>query len=169
MKRICVIGNSGGGKSTLARRIAAREQLPYFEIDAFLWLPGWKVAPAETYDRELTRILASDAWVLDGVGTTPSIAPRLERATDIVLVDLPLWVHFWLAADRQTAWALGKIDHPPAGMQVRPPTEGLFRNMWMIDQELMPIIRKMVEIEEARGKKVARITSLEELEASYAT
>jgi adenylate kinase family enzyme len=38
--RIAVIGNSGGGKSVLARRLAFELQLPYVEVDSLLWLPG---------------------------------------------------------------------------------------------------------------------------------
>lgn len=33
----------------------------------------------------------------------PYVAARLERATEIVVIDLPLWMHFWLAAERQIA------------------------------------------------------------------
>lgn len=45
MSRIVVIGNSGGGKSALARPLAARRGVPYVEIDKFLWRPGWQWAP----------------------------------------------------------------------------------------------------------------------------
>lgn len=45
MQRVSVIGNSGGGKSVLARRIAARYGLPYIEIDRILWRQGWRLAP----------------------------------------------------------------------------------------------------------------------------
>jgi adenylate kinase family enzyme len=41
MERIAVIGNAGGGKSTLARALASRRRLPYVEIDALLWRGGW--------------------------------------------------------------------------------------------------------------------------------
>ena len=36
--RIVVIGNSGGGKSVLARRIAAGLGLPCTEVDAILYI-----------------------------------------------------------------------------------------------------------------------------------
>jgi adenylate kinase family enzyme len=36
MQRIAVIGNAGGGKSTLARALAIRRGLPYVEIDTLL-------------------------------------------------------------------------------------------------------------------------------------
>jgi len=42
--RIMVIGNSGGGKTTLSLQIAARFDLEYLSLDRDVrWLPGWKV------------------------------------------------------------------------------------------------------------------------------
>jgi adenylate kinase family enzyme len=40
MQRIVVIGNSAGGKSTLARALAKRRDLPCIELDGILWQPG---------------------------------------------------------------------------------------------------------------------------------
>ena len=45
----------------------------------------------------------------------------------IVLIDLPLWVHFWRAAERRIAWTRGKADAVPAGHPEPPPTEELFK------------------------------------------
>ncbi|HEX3536176.1 MAG TPA: hypothetical protein VHU15_05370 [Stellaceae bacterium] len=44
MQRVAVIGNSGGGKSVLARRIVARFALPYVEIDRVYGgrVGGWR-------------------------------------------------------------------------------------------------------------------------------
>ena len=50
MERIAVIGNAGGGKSTLARALATRRGLPYVEIDALLWRDGWQPAPEDEYE-----------------------------------------------------------------------------------------------------------------------
>jgi ABC-type branched-subunit amino acid transport system ATPase component len=40
--RIVVVGTSGAGKTTLARRIAALLELPHIELDAINWQPGWR-------------------------------------------------------------------------------------------------------------------------------
>jgi hypothetical protein len=158
--RIVVIGNSGGGKSTLARRLAARRGLAYVEIDRLLWRPGWQPAPTDEYDAAHARAIAGEAWLLDGVGSRESIPARLARATEIVLVDLPLWLHFALAAERQIDYATNRIAHPPAGERAMPPTRGLFENIWHIDRDWLPEIRRLVDQEEARGKAVARLQSL---------
>jgi adenylate kinase family enzyme len=165
LERVAVIGNSGGGKSVLARKLAARTGLPLYEIDKFLWRPGSQLAPAEEFAAEHARILVLDRWIMDGVGGRASIPVRLERATDIVLVDMPLWMHYWLAAERQIAWSKGPIEHPPAGGSNMPPTEGLFRTMWEIDRDWMPEVRRLVAEREARGKRVTRIASVAELVA----
>jgi hypothetical protein len=164
MQRVVVIGNSGGGKSVLARHLANRLDLPYVEIDALLWRPGWQLAPPEEYAAAHAQQLGESRWVIDGLGTRASIPARLGRATDIVLIDLPLWLHFSLAAERQLAWAAGRLDHPPAGIGEMPPLRGLFQTMWEIDREWLPEIRALVDAEAARGKRVFRLASLEALD-----
>ncbi len=61
MERVVVIGNSGGGKSMLARHLANRLDLPYVEIDALLWRPGWQLAPPEEYAAAHAQQLAEAA------------------------------------------------------------------------------------------------------------
>jgi len=164
--RIAVIGNSGGGKSGLARTLAQRHGLPYVEIDAFLWQPGWQPAPVEAYGAAHARWLAEDRWVLDGLGRRESIPARLARATDIVLIDLPVWVHFQLAAERQIAWATGTLAHPPAGIAQMPPTGPLFETIWTVDRDWLPEIRTLVARAEDRGASITRIESLAMLDAA---
>ena len=165
MKRTVIIGNSGGGKSTLARRLSAASARPHIEIDSLLWQPGWQLTPAEIYGAEHARLIAGDNWIIDGLGRRESIPARLDRATDIILVDMPLWVHFWLAAERQQKWSRGSIEHPPAGLAKMPPTEALFRTIWEVDQEWMPEIRQLVAAEGRKGKRVVRLGSIAGLEA----
>ena len=56
MERVVVIGNSGGGKSVLARQLAAKLNLPCIEVDSILWKPGWHLVPTATYDAEHARL-----------------------------------------------------------------------------------------------------------------
>jgi adenylate kinase family enzyme len=161
--RAVVIGNGGGGKSTLARRLASVWKYPYVEIDALMWQPGWQLTPVELYNAEHARLIAGESWIIDGLGRRESIAARLARATDIVLVDMLLWMHFWLAAERQIRWSSGGLDHPPAGLAQMPPTEALFRTIWEVDRDWMPEIRRLVALVEQRGKRVVRLSSVAEL------
>ncbi len=74
MERVAIIGNSGGGKSMLARQLAAKFALPYIEIDSILWLPGWQLVPAATHQSEHSKLIAQDRWLIDGLGARDSIS-----------------------------------------------------------------------------------------------
>ena len=67
--RIAVVGTSGSGKSTLARQIAEALSIPYIELDAINWQPGWRALnaddPAELR-RRVDQATDGSAWVLDG-------------------------------------------------------------------------------------------------------
>ena len=76
---------------------------------------------------------------------------------------MPLWMHFWLAAERQLQWASGKLESPPAGIAGMPRTEALFRTIWEVDRTWMPEIRRLVAVEEGRGKGVFRLASVTDL------
>ena len=164
MSRIAILGNAGGGKSTLARKLGERHAIPHFEIDRLLWQEGWVPAPLETYVEQHERILSGENWVIDGLGHKNSIPMRVDRATEIILIDMPLWMHFWLAAERQIAWQSGKLDHTPGGLSAMPPTRDLFRTIWEIEQDWMPDIRRLCIEAQAAGKTLIRIGSVDELD-----
>src|SRR5262249_52746069 len=161
--RIAVIGNSGGGKSVLARRLALELQLPCLEVDSLLWLAGWKLAPSPSFDQGHAHAIAADRWVIEGLGARSSLPAGLQRAPHFVLIDMPLWVHFWLAAERHVAWSAGRLEHPPAGSTKPAPLRGLFRTIAEVDRDWMPELRKLVQAEEHVGKRVVRIRSYDAL------
>ena len=64
--RIAVVGNSASGKSTLARRMSAELELPYYSIDEISWNSEGALRP-ESARRELhARITAKREWIIDG-------------------------------------------------------------------------------------------------------
>ena len=81
--------------------------------------------------------------MIDGLGQKASIPERIDRATEIILVDMPIWMHFWLAAERQIAWATGTLDHSPGGIAQMASTEHLFRTIWEVDRTWMPNLRAL--------------------------
>lgn len=69
MIRVAVIGASGAGKSTFARRLSAALGAPHVELDAINWQPGWRDLSGqdpEEFRRRVSAALAADAWVSDG-------------------------------------------------------------------------------------------------------
>lgn len=93
--RIMVIGCSGGGKSTLAQKLARHFGLAYISIDRdILWLPGWVQRDrAEQRERIVERI-ADDRWIMDG--TNPSTFDiRVPRSDVVIWVRMPRLLCIW--------------------------------------------------------------------------
>jgi adenylate kinase family enzyme len=87
--RIAVVGTSGSGKTTLAKALAAQLALPYIELDALNWQPGWRDLSRNDPDefvRRVTLTVAADTWVVDGnYGLVREFVWR--RATHLVWLD----------------------------------------------------------------------------------
>lgn len=65
-RRIAIVGTTGSGKTTLARRIAQRLQISHIELDAFYWEPNWTAALPPVFRDQVTKALNGDRWVADG-------------------------------------------------------------------------------------------------------
>lgn len=164
MPRIAILGNAAGGKSTLARHFSNTRGVAHIEIDQIYWQPDWSTVPSSLYERDHNAAIEKEDWIIDGGGDLPSIRKRVSRASEIILIDLPLWVHYWRAAERQIAWANGTIEHPPGGGSDMPPTGRLFEIIWEVDREWMPVLRGMCDEQEAMGKTVIRLNTIEDLD-----
>ena len=84
-----VIGTSGAGKTTLARRIAAQLQLPHIELDAINWQSEWRDLTRHDPDefvRRVTEAIEAEAWVVDG-NYGPVRERVWRRATHLVWLD----------------------------------------------------------------------------------
>lgn len=66
MRRITVIGTTGSGKTTVARRLAELLGISHIELDALHWEPEWQAAPADVLRARVTAAVAGEAWVTDG-------------------------------------------------------------------------------------------------------
>ena len=54
--RINVVEVSGSGKSILAKQIAQRLRLAYFEMDEMFWLPNWLEPDDEDFFERIDRV-----------------------------------------------------------------------------------------------------------------
>ena len=108
--RINVTGNAGSGKSTLSQRLASELNLPLVEMDRIIWQPGWQSTPPEVCCEQLSRLLRSDAWVLDGVSRLGR-----QKADLIVFLDFPRRVCAWRCAQRNWRYLFSSRPGLPDG------------------------------------------------------
>ena len=71
MRKVAVFGNTGGGKSTLARRLAELTQIPLYPLDLIQFRPGGGEVPHAEYLKAHKELLSRDAWIIDGYGCPP--------------------------------------------------------------------------------------------------
>lgn len=91
MRRVLIIGNSGGGKSTLARRLGAKLGLPVIHLDVLFWKPGWIESDDDEFRARTAVALDAPAWVCDG-NFDGSWDLRMPLADTIVWIDQPAWL-----------------------------------------------------------------------------
>ena len=88
-ERICILGPSNSGKSTLAEAIARKRGLKVVHLDQLHHLPNtdWKMRPADEFLALHDEAIAGDQWVIDG-NYSRCFPQRFERATGIILLDI---------------------------------------------------------------------------------
>ena len=92
--RIVVLGVTGSGKTTMARRLASLYRVPHVELDALLWEPNGVSAPLERFRRRISEATACDSWVVDG-NYSAAHDITWTRATTLVWLDYPLPLILW--------------------------------------------------------------------------
>jgi adenylate kinase family enzyme len=90
MQRILVMGSSGSGKSTFARRLSETTGIPFVSLDALFWQPGWEPTEPAVFEARVTEAANGARWVMDGnYSERPSGELRRRLADTIVWFDLP--------------------------------------------------------------------------------
>lgn len=88
VRRLSVVGNSGSGKTRIARRIGEQLGIPHVERDAIFHQPGWTPLPEEEFRERVVTVTAAEAWVVDGNYSAVRDLVWL-RADTVVWLDLP--------------------------------------------------------------------------------
>jgi adenylate kinase family enzyme len=89
-RRIVVVGSSCAGKSTLGERLAGLLGVPFVELDALHWKPGWQESTDEEFVPKLAAATESDGWVVAGSYHRVATKVVWPRAQTIIWLDLPL-------------------------------------------------------------------------------
>lgn len=94
--RICIIGPSNSGKSTLAKAIERTKGLPAIHLDQLHHLPhtDWVPRPAQEFAALHDQAITGERWVIEG-NYTRLLPQRLACATGFVLLDVPTIVSLY--------------------------------------------------------------------------
>ena len=98
-RRIVVVGVTGSGKTTVAKRLSQILHLPHVELDSLYWNANWTSTPKDIFRQRVADALCGEAWVTDG---NYSVARPIlwGQANTLVWLDYPLPVILWQLTQR---------------------------------------------------------------------
>jgi adenylate kinase family enzyme len=164
MKRVAVFGNAGGGKSTLAKRLAGLMRLPLYPLDMIQFRAGGGAVPHEEYLQAHAELLRRDEWIIDGFGCVASAWERFSKADTLVYVDLPLVTHHWWVTKRLIKGLVITPEGWPDKSPMWSSTMDSYKVLWRCHRRLTPRYRQLVA-DMAALKRVHHLKSPAEMAA----
>jgi adenylate kinase family enzyme len=162
MKRVAVFGNTGGGKSTLARRLAELTRLPLYPLDLIQFKAGGDKVPHDEYLKTHADILRREEWIIDGYGCAASAWQRFAAADTLIHLDLPVSTHLWWVTKRFIEGLFVNPEGWPENSPMWSSTIHSYRVVWLCHRHLTPKYRQLVA-EEATSKRVHHLRSPAEI------
>ncbi len=86
--RILILGCSGSGKSTFARALAAKTELPLVHLDNVWWRADGTHISRDEFDLALSELLRGEKWIMDG-DYSRTYEVRIRAADTAIFLDYP--------------------------------------------------------------------------------
>ena len=162
MKRVAVFGNAGGGKSTLARRLAELTELPLYVLDMMQFNPGGVKVPQHEFLQAHADLLRRDEWIIDGFGNAALAWERFAVADTLIYVDLPLWIHYNWVTKRLIKGLFANPKGWPENSPLWSSTLSSYRVIPLCHRNLTPKYRQLVA-ETGASKRVHHLRSVAQI------
>jgi len=162
MQKVAVFGNTGGGKSTLSKRLSDITGLPLHILDKIQYRSGGAEVSQVDYKRTHEEILQTDRWIIDGFGCMETLWLRLDEADTLVFVNLPLYVHFWWVTKRMISGYFNPPEGWPENSPILKSSITSYRVLWLCHKYLNPRYREYVDRAQST-KKVYHMRSTEQI------
>lgn len=137
MRRVVILGNSGSGKSRLARRLGCALDLPVVHLDPLYYGPGWAHGDPALFRQRVAEALAGEAWIVDGSFLTMVGDITLPRAELIVWLEQPRWLATSRALRRCLDPSGAARPDLPAGCRDTPSRE-MLADIWGYERRTRP-------------------------------
>lgn len=86
MKKIMIIGCCGSGKTTLAKKLSNKLNLPLIHLDKLNWRDNWQNISKEEFDDLLWAEVIKPTWIIDG-NYERTIPLRLKYCDTVIYMD----------------------------------------------------------------------------------
>ena len=151
MNKIVIIGNSGGGKSTLANRLGELLNIPVLHMDILTHDEYWDRLPSSVVDPKLQEFMAQEAWIIEGQYRNHCYEERLSQADIIVLFDFNRFHALYRSLKRWRNVKKGKEKHHGVDQHNIPDMDSWFVRylLWIYPQTIRPgVVKELREYKE---------------------
>lgn len=135
--KIDIIGSVASGKTTLAREISEKYNIPYYEKDNIVWertSKGDRKRTSEERDKIFTEIIRNDNWIVEG-SPRKNLQESFEYCDYIIILNVRTHIRIYRVIKR---WILQKAGK--AAYNTKTTIKFLFYNFkWVFE---FNIIRK---------------------------
>ncbi|MCM1254444.1 MAG: DNA topology modulation protein FlaR [Clostridium sp.] len=129
--KLDIIGSVASGKTTLAREISTKYQMPFYEKDNIVWartLNGDRKRSPKERDRIFTEIIKSDNWIVEG-SPRKNLRESFKYCDYIILLDVNIWTRLFRVFRRWIRQKRGK-----EGYNSKPTLKFLYFNIkWVFE------------------------------------
>ena len=91
MKKIIIIGCPGSGKSTFARKLSVKTNIPLYYLDMIWHKPDKTTVTEKEFDEKLKNLMQKDEWIIDG-NYMRTLEMRLKECDTVFLLDIPIQI-----------------------------------------------------------------------------
>lgn len=94
MKQILIIGNTGSGKTTFAKELSKKLNLPLVHLDKIYWCGEWEHLAKDEFDVLLQEELEKPEWIIDG-NFNRTFPKRLKYCDTVFFFDFKVVACLW--------------------------------------------------------------------------
>ena len=104
-----MIGTTGSGKTTFARKLAEILSIPFIELDALFWGSNWHMPEDDELFSLLKSALGEPQWVLDG-NYTRTLPIKWEGVNTVIWLDYNFLRTFYQSLSRAISRLFSKEE-----------------------------------------------------------
>lgn len=161
MKRILVIGSSGAGKSTFARRLSEATGLRLIHLDKLFWNPNWVETAKDEWRKKIEKTLQGESWIIDG-NYSGTMETRLAACDTVIFLDMPRALCVYRILKRVAFYRKGSRPDMAEGCDERFDWE-FIKWVWNYPQRSKPKVEALLK-KFQDTKTVIRLKSKREIE-----